>query len=86
MIYLLELPDAQPPYAWFAYDGEDLRAKIDARGGPPDCELHLWPDEQSAILAMEDGTNPLWQRSGGWRARHALREQLIATEALADDV
>ena len=84
MIYLLELPAGQAPHAWFAFDGEDLRAKLDARGGPPDCELHLWPDEQSALLAFEDGTQPLWH-GPGWRARLALREQLIATEALAED-
>ena len=86
MIYLLELPEGQEPYAWFAYDAEDLRAKLDARGGPPGCELHLWPDEESAILAFEDETSELWRRPGGWRGRYALREQLIATEALAEDV
>jgi hypothetical protein len=85
MIYLLELPEGQAPYAWFAYDAEDLSAKLDARGGPPACEMRLWPDEESAVLALEDETEPLWH-GPGWRARMALREQLIATEVLADEV
>jgi hypothetical protein len=28
----------------------------------------------------------LYDRAGGWRARWALRQQLIAVEALADDL
>lgn len=83
MIYLLELPDDAPPLAWFAFDADDLQRKLAARGGLPDCELRLWQDEQSAILAFEDDAEPIWQ-GAGWRARLALREQLIATEVLAD--
>ena len=44
MIYLLELPDGAPPRCWFAFDGEDLRAKLDAMGGPPGHAMRLWPD------------------------------------------
>jgi hypothetical protein len=84
MIYLLELPDDAPPRVWFAFDGDDLRAKLAVRGGPPGCELRLWPDEASAVLAFEDEAEPLWQGTG-WRARRALHEQLVATEALAAD-
>lgn len=83
MIYLLEWPDDAPPRAWFAFDGDDLRAKLAARGGPPAWPLEIWPDEPSAVLALEDDASPLWA-GAGWRARLALREQLIATEALAE--
>ena len=83
MIYVLELPADAPPRAWFAFDGDDLRIKLATRGGPPEWPLHLWPDEASAVLALEDEADPAWQ-GGGWKARWALREQLVATEALAD--
>lgn len=48
-----------------------------------DLQATIWRDETSAILAFEDDTLAAWQ-GAGWRARHALREQLVATEALAD--
>lgn len=83
MIYVLELPEAAPPRVWFAFDGDDLRRKLDAGGGVPAHAMHLWPDEQAAVLAMESDAEPLWQ-GVGWKARWALREQLIATEALAE--
>lgn len=54
-------------------------ATLDAGG----LQTTIWPDEASAILALEDDTLAPWQ-GPGWRARHALREQLVATEALAD--
>ena len=58
---------------------EACAATLDAGGSP----AVIWPDDTSAILAFEDDTLALWQ-GAGWRARHALREQLVATEALAD--
>lgn len=84
MIFVLEQPEGAPARIWFAFDGDDLRRKFAARGGVPGCPLHLWPDEPSAVLAMEDDASPLWQ-GDGWRARHVLREQLVALEILAAD-
>jgi hypothetical protein len=81
MIYLLEMPPDADPRVWFAFDGDDLRRKLVTQGGTPGCEIRLWPDEASAVLAMEDDSDPLWHGTG-WKARWALREQLIATEAL----
>lgn len=83
MIYVLELPEGAAPRAWFAYDAVDFQRKLDAAGGAPGCEMRLWADEGAAILAFEDDTEPAWQ-GAGWKARWALREQLVATEALAD--
>jgi hypothetical protein len=84
MIFVLELPEGAAPRAWFAFDGDDLARKLEAGGGVPGHPMHLWPDEAAAVLAMEDEADPLWQGTG-WRARLALREQLLATEVLAED-
>lgn len=83
MIFVLECPPGAAPLAWFAYDADDLRGKIAARGGVPGCEMSLWSDEAEALRAFEDDTLPLW-RGAGWKARLALREQLVALEVLAE--
>lgn len=54
-------------------------AALRGRGG----ELRVYADEPAA-LAAADAPDPWFDRPDGWRARWALREQLIATEALAD--
>jgi hypothetical protein len=54
-------------------------AALRSRGG----ELRLYADEPAALAAV-DAPDPWFDAPGGWRARHALREQLIATEVLAD--
>lgn len=47
------------------------------------CTARVWKDEEEAVLAFEADADPLWSGTG-WKARWALREQLIATEALAE--
>lgn len=47
-----------------------------------DCRV--WWTEEQAVLALESDNDPLWT-AAGWRAQAALREQLVATEALCDD-
>lgn len=84
MMFLLELPPGARPRVWFAFDADDLHRKLEAGGGLPSCEIRLWPDEESALMACENDAEPQWQ-GDGWRARWALREQLIATEVLAED-
>jgi len=83
MIFVLELPSAAAPRVWFAHDGDDLRRKIAAAGGVPAWPIEVWLDETEALRAFEDAAAPLWQGEG-WRARWALREQLVAVEVLAD--
>lgn len=56
------------------------RAALRARGG----EWRFYEGEQHALRAV-DAADELYDRQGGWRARWALRQQLIAVEALADD-
>lgn len=57
------------------------RAALRARGG----EWRFYEGEQHALIAV-DKPDELYDRTGGWRARWALRQQLIAVEALADDL
>lgn len=57
------------------------RAALRARGG----EWRFYEGEQHALVAV-DKPDALYDRPGGWRARWALRRQLIAVEALADDL
>ena len=47
-----------------------------------DCRV--WPDDAQAVLALESDTDPIWCNASGWHARVALREQLLATDALAE--
>ncbi len=88
MIFVVEQPDGQAPCAWFAFDADDLERKLESRDT---AELHaagqcrIFPDESAAMAAFERTADPAWQ-GDGWRARWALREQLIATEVLADDL
>ena len=50
-----------------------------------DCRIY-WT-ESEATAAFERADDAAWQpTAGGWRARWALREQLIALEVLADDL
>jgi len=55
-------------------------AALRARG---DCRIY-WT-EAEATAAFERSGEPAWQ-GAGWRARSALREQLVALEVLADDL
>lgn len=48
-------------------------------------QWRIYTDEQMAMAAA-DQPDPLFDAPGGWRARWALREQLIAVEAIADEV
>ncbi len=88
MIFVLELPEAADPRVWFAFDVDDFERKLEAGGT---AELHaqgrcrVFADESAALAAFEQAGHPDWQ-GPGWRARWALREQLIATEILADDL
>ena len=87
MIHVLELPQGAAPRAWFAFDVDDLRRKLE---GSEAAVLHaqgrcrVFHDEAAALAAFERTDDPAWQGEG-WRARWALREQLVALEVLAED-
>lgn len=55
-------------------------AALRARG-----DFRVYWSESEATAAFERAEDPAWAGSG-WRARWALRAQLIATEVLADDL
>jgi len=57
------------------------RGALRARGG----QWRFYEGEQHALAAV-DQPDALYDQPGGWRARWALRQQLIAVEALADDL
>jgi hypothetical protein len=61
-------------------EGAAAEAALRARG---DCRVY-W-NESQATAAFERADDPAWQ-GGGWRARWALRDQLVALEVLADDM
>ncbi len=61
-------------------EGQACAAALRRRG---DCRVY-W-NEAEATAAFERASDPAWQ-DGGWRARWALREQLLALEVLADDL
>ncbi len=88
MIHVLEMPVDAPPRVWFAFDADDLARKLDASDV---AELHaagrcrVFADESAALAAFERADDPDWQ-GDGWRARWALREQLVALEVLSDDL
>jgi hypothetical protein len=88
MIHVLEMPEAAAPRVWFAFDTADLLRKLD---GSEAGALHaqgrcrVFADEAAALAAFECADDPAWQGEG-WRARWALREQLVALEVLADDL
>ena len=98
MIFVVEILNPAEASAWFAFDEEDLLRKIEARApgildaagsagsapAPAGCCRIFW-SEAEATAAFERADDALWQ-GGGWRARQALREQLLATEVLADDL
>lgn len=48
-------------------------------------QVRLFWSEQEAVLATESKDDPLFTGPGGWRALHALREQLLALDVLAEN-
>lgn len=57
-----------------------LLAALGARGHP--CRIY-WTDSEA--VAASEGSDPQLGERQQWRARHALHEQLVALEVVADD-
>lgn len=88
MIYVLEMPAQAEPRVWFAFDADDLERKLEGSEAAvlfAHGQCRVYADESAALAAFERADHPDWQ-GGGWRARWALREQLVALEVLADDL
>lgn len=60
-------------------------AALKARVGSSLQDVRIWWSEQAAVLASEDPSEPMFTRDGGWRAWHALREQLLALDVVAEN-
>jgi hypothetical protein len=85
MIIVLEMPVQADPHAWFAFDVDDLLRKLGAHDAEAVADSHrIYWDEAEAMAAFERVDDPAWVE-GRWRARWALREQLVALEILSDD-
>lgn len=99
MIFVVEIPNQAEPSAWFAFDVDDLMRKVEQRAPgalqgtvpaeegstPAVSRCRIFWNEAEATAAFERATDPLWQ-GAGWRARLALRAQLVALDVLADDL
>lgn len=88
MIFVVEQPAGAEPCAWFAFDADDFERKLASRDTAAlyaAGQCRIFRDEAAAMAAFERQDDAAWQ-GAGWRARWALREQLIATEVLADDL
>ena len=87
------LPDAELALAHATRIGFPVLVKAAAGGGGRGMRIVRTPEEMQsafasaraeATAAFERSADPLWQ-GAGWRARLALRDQLVAMEELADD-
>jgi hypothetical protein len=61
-------------------EGQAAAAALRARG-----ECRIYWSESEATAAFERADDAAWQ-GAGWRARWALRDQLVALDVLADDL
>lgn len=60
------------------------RAGVDAEAESTLKLVRIFWSEPEAVLATESKDDPLFTGPGGWRALHALREQLLALDVLAE--
>ena len=84
---LLSKIEARDPQGMAALSGAASLAATPAaaeQGAGDGQRCRIYWDEAEAMAAFERSGDAIWQ-GAGWRARWALREQLVATEVLADD-
>jgi hypothetical protein len=84
--YLLERGCYQPQAVTLEAASE---AALKNRLGAPEQggtlkDLRVYWSEEQAVLALE-GNDPLFATQGNWRAAHALREQLLSLDVLAEN-
>ena len=69
-----------------AMEGADVNATaVDGAAALATAQCRIFWTEAEAMAAFERASDPLWQ-GAGWRARLALRDQLVALDVLADDL
>lgn len=99
MIYIVEIPHQGRPRSWFAFDKQDFVLKVkatlnEAAGNDfDDCvdalvdaleDCRIYMSETQAILALQ--REPILDPDKHFHAHMALREQLIAMEAMEEDI
>ncbi len=77
----LDLQGLRDTQARLALEDPQALAEAALRARGP---CRVFADESAALAAFERQHDPAWQGEG-WRARWALRDQLVATEVLAED-
>ena len=100
MIYVVEIPHQGRPPAWFAFDRDDFVRKVQATHGSGQssedfdasvavleralkaCSIYM--HDELAIRALQ--SDPLLDPKEGFHAHMALREQLIAMDAMEEDI
>ncbi len=84
--YLLERGCYQPQAVTVEAAGEAaLKSRVaPAEQGGTLRDLRVYWSEEQAVLALEGG-DPLFASQGNWRAVHALREQLLSLDVLAEN-
>jgi hypothetical protein len=84
--YLLERGCFQPEaVALEAACEAALKARVSpAEQGGTLSDLRIYWNEADAVLGSE-ADDPLFKTQGGWRALHALREQLLSLDVVAEN-
>ena len=99
MIYVLEIPLAQRPRAWFAYDEEDFARKVAASDALEEWEIHDQLSARELLASLGHATLDAQARcdfpavcalgdTHGWdtqlhRADHLLGRGVLRTEPVA---
>ena len=100
MIYIVEFPHQGRAHAWFAFNRDDFVRKVQASHGsgqaPEDFDAsvaaleralkacRIYMHDELAIRALQ--SDPFLDPKEGFYAHMALREQLIAMDAMEEDI
>lgn len=100
MIYVVEFPHQGRAHAWFAFNRDDFVRKVhaihasDTASEDFDASVavleqalkacRIYMHDELAIRALQ--SDPLLDPSEGFYAHMALREQLIAMDAMEEDI
>ena len=99
MIYIVEIPHQGRPRSWFAFDKQDFVLKVKATLNEAACDdfdgcvdalvdaledCIIFMSETQAILALQ--REPRLDPDKHFHAHMALRKQLIAMEAMEEDI
>jgi len=100
MIYIVEFPHQGRAHAWFAFNREDFVRKVQVTHGSGQASedfdasvavlegalkaCRIYMHDELAIRALQ--SDPLLDPQKGFYAHMALRQQLIAMDAMEEDI